>query len=295
MERPNEVTKMRDFDSWFKTFIDNIYDYHYYIDFETVYRNAKEYEYELNLINSLIGKPNQEDEFKKLATAYPSILKCIPTLLAVREMKIDATDDRGHVAYCFDRPNVSLDQYCYFLRETGLFGLFEKHLVRSVPDYVLGVETGLNTNARKNRGGDLMENVVEHHLASLGLKKNQDFFKEFYAEDCERRFGVHLSTLTNNGQATKRFDFVVYHNGRVFGIEANSYGSGGSKLNEVARSYKQLAEESKGIPNFTFVWVTDGAGWKSARNNLKETFDVFANIFNLNDLSTGKLSDLLLK
>jgi type II restriction enzyme len=286
---------MRNFESWFSTFINNLYDYHFYIDFETVYRNAKTYEYELNLVNSLIGKPNQEQEFKKLATSYPSILKCIPTLLAVREMRIDATDKKGHIVYDFNRPNVTLDQYCYFLRETGLFNLFEKHLIRSVPDYVLGVETGLNTNARKNRGGDLMENVVERHLQSIGFKKDVTYFKEFYAEDCERKFGVNLSALTNNGQATKRFDFVIYSKGRVFGLEANSYGRSGSKLNEVARSYKQIAEEAQNIPNFTFIWVTDGVGWKSAKNNLKETFDVFDNIFNLNDLSTGKLADLLSK
>lgn len=283
---------MRNFDAWLNTFVKNIYDYGFYIDFNTVYKNAARFEYEYNLLNVLIGKPNQEEEFQRLVETYPSVLKAVPSLIAVREAEIDATDEKGHFQYNFEQMNLPIKQYVYFMRKTGLFDLLQNHIVRSVPDYVLGVETGLNTNARKNRGGDLMENVVERHLENIGLKKDKDFFKEMYAEDVEKRFGIDLSALTNNGEATKRFDFVVCLNDKVFGIEANSYGSGGSKLNETARSYKEIAIESQSIDRFTFVWITDGYGWRAAKNNLKETFDFLPTIYNINDLSEGALISL---
>jgi type II restriction enzyme len=285
---------MRNFNQWFSTFIKNIYTYKYYIDFQTVYNNAKEYECEFNLLNTLVGKKNQEEEFKSLINKYPDVLKCIPSLLAMREMEISATDDKGYICYDFNKPNVSINQYCYFMRETGLFELLSSHLINSVPDYIIGIETGMNTNARKNRGGDLMEDLVEKYIRSLGFTKDVDYFKEMRTDDCERRFGIDFSSMTNNNKAVKRFDFVVKHHGVVFGIETNCYGSSGSKLNEVARSYKELFSESQMVNGFEFIWITDGEGWIAARPNLQETFDAFDNVYNIHDMKSGFLDKHLL-
>lgn len=285
---------MRNFNEWFKTFAKNVYDYKYYLDFEKARSMAERYVHEYNLLNVLIGKQEQEKEFESLVSKYPSVLEAIPSLLAVRESEIDARDENGYFLYDFKNKTMTIQQYCYFMRETGLFDLFRSHVVRSVLDYALGVEAGLNSNARKNRGGTLMEGIVEKHLSSIGLKKGVDFFPQMRTKEIEERFGLNLSRLTNGGKAVKCFDFVVYHNGIVFAIEANAYGSGGSKLNETARSYKALALEAKGIDKFVFVWITDGGGWRSARNNLEETFDVLPTLYNLNDIEKGELSRLIL-
>ena len=98
------------------------------------------------------------------------------------------------------------------------------------------------------------------------------------------RWDLNLSAISNQGKMEKRFDFVVKTDNMVYGIETNFYGSGGSKLNETARSYKTLAQEADSIQGFTFVWFTDGKGWASARHNLEETFDVMEHIYNINDL-----------
>jgi len=278
----------RNFAEWLLTFTDSIADYKYYIDFETIYKNAEEHKIELNMLNSLIGSNNIEVEFENLVSKYPSVLKCIPCLLAVRQSEIIVLDnDENKFEYNFNEMNYDIKQYSVFMRETGLFELLEKHLINNLYDYVLGVECGLNSNARKNRGGHLMENVVEKYIQKAGFKKGESYFSEMYLQDIEEKWKLDMSFISNQNQATKRFDFVVKTDNCIYGIETNFYASGGSKLNETARSYKMIAEEAKNVMGFEFVWFTDGMGWISARNNLKETFDNMEHIYNIADMKDG--------
>ena len=173
------------------------------------------------------------------------------------------------------------------MKETGLFDLLQNRIISNLVDYVTGVETGLDSNGRKNRGGHLMENLVEGYIQKAGFVKNETYFKEMYLSDIEHRWGIDLSAISNTGKTEKRFDFVVKTDNKIYGIEANFYSSGGSKLNETARSYKNIAIESKEIGGFVFVWFTDGNGWKSAKHNLEETFDVMEHIYSIADLENG--------
>ena len=182
-----------------------------------------------------------------------------------------------------------LAKLAYFMRETGLFNLLQNRVISNLIDYVTGVETGLNSNGRKNRGGHLMEDLVESHLVKAGFIKDVTYYKEMYLSDLERKTGLDLSTLSNAGSTVKRFDFVIITDKCVYACECNFYASGGSKLNETARSYKSLALESKDIKGFKFVWFTDGIGWVSARNNLKETFDILDTLYNIHDLENNIL------
>ena len=283
----------RDFAEWLLTFTDSIANYRYYIDFETIYKNAEIYKVELNMLNSLIGSKNIENDFEKLVNKYPEVIKCIPTLLAVRQSEIIVLDDEGiKFEYNFKKMNYSVSQYKVFMRETGLFDLLENHLVNNLYDYVLGVECGLNSNARKNRGGHLMEDVVEKFIQKAGFKKGETYFKEMYLQEIENKWKLDMSFISNKNQATKRFDFVVKTDNCIYGIETNFYAAGGSKLNETARSYKMIAVESDKVVGFEFVWFTDGMGWISARNNLKETFDNMENIYNIADMKNGVMKEI---
>lgn len=283
----------REFAEWLLTFTDSIANYKYYIDFETIYKNAQNYKIELNMMNSLIGSQNIEQDFESLIHKYPEVLKCIPTLLAVRQTEIIVLDDEGNkFEYNFKNINYNVEQYTVFMRETGLFDLLEKHLINNLYDYVLGVECGLNSNARKNRGGHLMENLVEKFIQRAGFEKDKTYFKEMYLQDIERRWILDMSFISNKNQATKRFDFVIKTDRCIYGIETNFYASGGSKLNETARSYKMIAEEAKRVVGFEFVWFTDEMGWISARNNLRETFDNMKHIYNIADMKQGIMSEV---
>lgn len=283
---------MRNFSEWLLGFRDSIADYGYYIDFGKVHRNVDNIKVELNILNSLIGSRNIEEDFEKLIGKYPETLKCIPLLLAVRSNEIYAIDGDGDYTYNFKNPNLSVEQYKTFMRKTGLFDLMENHIVNNLVDYATGVETGLDSNGRKNRGGHLMENLVESFIQKSGFVKDESYFKEMYIHQITDKWGVDLSAISNQGKTEKRFDFVVKTPNMIYGIETNFYSGGGSKLNETARSYKTLALETDTIDGFTFVWFTDGKGWTSARHNLEETFDVMDHIYNIKDLENGIITEV---
>ena len=177
------------------------------------------------------------------------------------------------------------------MRETGLFELISTRVINNLVDYVLGVEAGLSSNGRKNRGGHLMEDLVESFIQKAGFIKNVNYFKEMKLAELEAKTGLDLSALSNDGKTVKRFDYVIISEKCVYACECNFYASSGSKLNETARSYKTLALESKEIEGFKFVWFTDGLGWMSAKNNLRETFDVLDTIYNIKELEEGILEE----
>lgn len=281
----------RVFAYWLNTFRQSINGYGYYTDFEKVYENAEIYKVEINMLNSLIGSKDIENEFCSLVNRYPECLKAVPILLAVRESEIYCQDENGSFNYNFAKPNQSLEQYKYFMRATGLFDMLEKHIISNLYDYVTGVEVGLGSNGRKNRGGHQMEDLVESYIRATGA----EYYKEMYLTDIESKWGVDLGAISAEGTTTKRWDFVVKTDTKIYVIETNFYTSGGSKLNETARSYKMIAEESSGIQEVDFVWITDGGGWVSARRNLEETFDKMDYIFNINDMENGIFVELFKK
>ena len=247
---------MRNFNDWIKLFRTSICDYGYYVDFEKVYGNIDTIKVELHILNSLVGSRNVEDDFAKLVEQYPQVLKCIPILLAVRSQEIYAVDGDGEFLFNFSNPNYSIEEYKMFMRKTGLFKLISERIINNLVDYVTGVEVGLDSNGRKNRGGHLMENLVESYLIKAGLRRGVDYFKEMYISDIERKWSIDLSNISNQGKAEKRFDFVVKNGGTVYGVETNFYTGGGSKLNETARSYKTIALEAKEIQGFAFVFMS---------------------------------------
>lgn len=284
----------RNFNEWLTTFRRSIANYAYYVDFAKVHANIENIKIPLNILNSLIGSKNIEEDFEKIVAAYPETLKCIPLLLAVRANEICAMDADGEFQYSFIKPNQSAEQYKVFMRKTGLFDLLQNHIVNNLVDYATGVETGLDSNGRKNRGGHLMEDLVESYIVKAGFVKDVSYFKEMYIHQIQDKWGVDLSAISNQGKMEKRFDYVVKTSSMIYVIETNFYTGGGSKLNETARSYKTLAGEVDTINGVTFVWFTDGIGWKSARHNLEETFDVMDNIYNIEDMENDIISKVFI-
>ena len=283
--------KGRDFDLWRSKFRKSISSYDYYVDFEKVKKNVGDIKIELNILNSLVGSKNIESDFEKIVSKYPETLKCIPILLAVRADELYAQDEDGAFDYNFKNINQSVEQYKIFMKKTGLFDMLENHIVNNLVDYVYGVETGLDSNGRKNRGGHQMEDLVERYIKKAGFIKDVNYFKELKTIEMEKMWNLDLSVLSNKGKVVKRFDFVIKTESTIYAIETNFYASQGSKLNETARSYKMIAQEAEEIEGFKFVWFTDGLGWQSARENLRETFDIMEHIYNIDDLE----NDIILK
>lgn len=282
----------RNFIDWFRTFRPSIATFSYYADFPKIFSNVDAIKIELNILNSLIGSKNIKQEFESILVKYPNVVKCIPVLLAVRSTQISISDENGMFVYVFDGMMHDISIYSRFMDKSGLFDLMQNHLISNLVDYVTGVETGLDSNGRKNRGGHLMENLVELYIRKAGFVKEKNYFKEMYISDIAKKWNIDLSAISNQGKMEKRFDYVVKTEKKIYAIETNFYGSGGSKLNETARSYKTIANEAKTIPDFEFVWFTDGFGWASAKNNLEETFDVLEHIYCIQDMEAGIMKEI---
>lgn len=288
------MEQMRDFNQWLSTMTDSIADWTYYVDFPKVYKNVNEIKIPLNIMNSLLGSKNIRSEFLELLDKYPEILKAVPIIVAKRlNDTILIKDVEKDFYFKFNKPNYLPEEYADFMEKSGVFDLLSNHLVSNLFDYVTGVEVGMDTNGRKNRTGHTMENIVQSYLEQEGFVMGVNLYKEIYQNEVEELFNVDLSAITNEGNTSKRFDFVIKRDSIVYLIETNFYSGGGSKLNETARSYKMITEEAKTIPNVEFVWFTDGQGWFQAKKNLRETFEVLPYLYNINDLKNGILKELL--
>ena len=213
-------------------------------------------------------------------------------LLAVRSNEIYIKDKTNEYLFKFNKMIYSIEDYINFMRKTGLFDLLQNHIINNLYDYLLGVEVGLDSNGRKNRGGHLMEDLVESYIEKAGYIKNQNYYKEMYTSDIEDKWNIDLSVLKGEIKATKRWDFVIKTNNQIYVMETNFYATQGSKLNETARSYELIANKVKNIDGLTFIWITDGTGWNNAKLPLNETFNVLDTLYSINDLENGVLERL---
>ena len=174
---------------------------------------------ELNILNSLIGAKDIRSDFDRIARKYPETLRCIPILLAVRNSEVSVCDESGACRFAFSAQALSVDDCALFMEKSGLFDLLKNHLVGNLLDYVIGVETGLDSNGRKNRGGHLMEELVEAFIRKAGFKKDTDYFKEMYIHEISEKWRVDLSAISNQGKMEKRFDYVVRTENQIYVID----------------------------------------------------------------------------
>lgn len=281
--------RKKPFNEWIKGFKSSINQYNFYTDFKKVYDNVYNYKVEINLLNSLVGSQNIRQEFLYLIRRYPECIEAIPLLLAVHAKEVYCQENGKGITYDFSAVNSQTD-YAYFMEKTGLFDLLSRHLRGNLWDYVTGIEVGMDSNARKNRGGDQMENLVEDFIRLAGFIKNKTYFKEIYSREVEKLFEVNLAPLS--AVSTKRWDFILKTEDNVYLIETNFYSSSGSKLNEIARSYIEISERAEKIKGARFMWITDGRGWKKARKNLQEAYIEIPYLYDIADMKAGLFSSL---
>lgn len=245
----------------------------FYCDFEKINNNVESISIKLNQLNYLIGQDDIDAAIRRLWEENSSVFNILEILIAVRTSdKKKAIMSDGNIKLIntlFD----SVEGVIEYIHGTGLDKVFKNKQIKNLVDYVFGVETGLDTNARKNRSGHLMERQVASILDNHGISYRQEVYSTEYPE---------LAVL---GEDKKRFDFVIETNCNKYLIEVNFYSGGGSKLNEVARAYSELSPKINAVDGFKFVWITDGIGWESAKNKLEEAFYTIPNIYNLTNIN----------
>lgn len=265
-------------DQDFKTFISQLRETNqtldFFCDFEKIGRNVDDIKLSLCMLNSLIGTSDLRKSVETIWYRDKTAFSVLSILIAVRDegskKVLDTLNNIVEIKTFFG----SIDRVIEFLESTGLAGLFRKRTIKDLVDYVFGIETGLDTNARKNRSGHIMENTVAQIFKDNNIKYRQ----EIYSSEWQAITDVL-------GDDEKRFDFVIEKPNKTYLIEVNFYSGGGSKLNEVARSYSELAPKINSVKGFEFVWITDGIGWKSAKNKLQEAYSIIPKVYNLTNVN----------
>ncbi len=249
----------------------------FYSDFNKIQRSVHKIELHLNALNYLLNKDDLEQAVLDLWDENPKIFDVLDILIAVRSTKKEPCLYKEIESWAYHTTAElaqSKEGVLQFLRETGLANLFQSGKITNLVDYVFGVETGLDSNARKNRSGKIMEDTISKIFAQNGIQAKEQVNSKKYPA---------ISRVL--GKDKKVFDFAIELPNITYLIEVNFYCGGGSKLNEVARSYTDIAPKINRVPGFEFVWITDGIGWNDAKNKLEEAFAAIPSIYNLSTIS----------
>lgn len=244
----------------------------YFTDFEKVIKNTSKIAIKLNQLNYLIGKTDLKKAIKELYEENSKVFEVLDILLAVRTKDKKKTLNANGEFVLLESYFTSLQGVIDYIEQTGLAEIFKNKNITNLVDYVFGVEVGLDTNARKNRGGDNMAKAVALKFKGANISYRSEVNSTEFEE------------IKSLGQDLKRFDFVIQTKKKTYLIETNFYNSGGSKLNEVARAYTDIAPKINQYDKFEFVWITDGQGWLSAKNKLGEAYSLIPSIYNLANL-----------
>ena len=264
----------KDFDTFMSQLQETNQTLDFFCDFNKIVQNVNDIKLSLCMLNSLIGAPNLRKAVETIWRRDRTAFDVMEILIAVRDRgNKKVIDTKGRCvplsSFFFD-----IDGVMEYLESTGLAEVLQQQKIKNLVDYVFGIETGLDSNARKNRSGHVMERMI----ARIFTTNNISFRQEVYSSEWPE--------ITNVlGDDEKRFDFVVQKNGTTYLIEVNFYSGGGSKLNEVARSYSEIAPKINAVNGFEFVWITDGIGWRSAKNKLQEAYSIIPSIYNLTNIA----------
>ena len=246
----------------------------FFCDFEKISQNVENIKLSLCMLNSLMGAQDMRKAVETIWNRDKTAFNVMDILIAVRSGGKKKVINSLGECIVLDTLFSSVDGVMEYLDNTGLTEIFQQQKIKDLVDYVFGIETGLDSNARKNRSGHVMEGMVARIFDKSGIKYRQ----EVYSSEWPEISGVL-------GDDEKRFDFVIESSGKTYLIEVNFYSGGGSKLNEVARSYSEIAPKINSVPGFEFVWITDGIGWKSAKNKLQEAYNIITSIYNLTNIT----------
>jgi type II restriction enzyme len=276
------------------SFKNKITQWSYFVNWKKVLQNIEPVEKELNLLNYLIGKENLHKETVDLLLKYPETIKAIPLLLAIRDKSLEVLIDTMNFIYRkfdFSKKSYSKDEikaFADFILKSGLGDLLQDKKIKNLVDYATGVEVGLDSNGRKNRGGTLMESLVEDFVRNTCNELNIEYMSQATAKKIKDKWGINIKV----DKSSRIIDFAINNNGKLYFIEVNFYGGGGSKLKSTATEYIRMNEywNNQGIE---FIWITDGAGWKSALKPLREYFDKADYLLNLEMLRNGVLKRIL--
>lgn len=271
----------------------------YFVNWSKVLGNIENLEIDLNTLNYLIGKENIEEDFRRLLKRNPTIYRTIPALVACRQkdFKILTNFEKGDFVYQdysfkHNKDNElteeEISRAIEFAKGVGLLELLQQKKIKNCVDYLIGVEVGLDSNGRKNRGGKMMEDIVEFYVKDICERKGYEYLKEATTSKVKEKWGKVMTV----DKSSRRIDFVVFNGKNLYLIETNFYAGGGSKLKATAGEYKTMFDYWKN-DGHNFIWITDGYGWNTTKRSLEETFEHIDYTLNLDMVAKGLLEKIV--
>lgn len=263
----------------------------FYTDFDKVVANVKKQQTRLERLEKILKSDHFDEELVRSINSDPKLIGLLANLLAIRK-NFDVSEDNRIRSYDLSSKTLSDQDYIDLVNESGLLSMFRDGLISDLKSYLLGVEVGLDSNARKNRGGTAMEKLVEEYIIQLDLPYHSQVSKR----TIKKKFGIDIDAVLNGESlesASKIFDFVVVGQEKIYLIETSFYSGGGSVLSRTSRSFRQLDTELLKLESVEFIWITDGKGWKTAKGNLKETYDTMRHLYTIQDLENGVLNKVI--
>lgn len=290
--------KIVSMDDLIKEFLDSCLEsnmtFSYFCDWRKIKENVEKHIYEINILNYLIGTPDIKSKLREILKRNPEVLKILPLLIAFRELDIAVIKDPENPAetlsrYSFKKRELSdsdIENVISFCEKSGILSLFADFKIKNLRDYLLGVETGLDTNARKNRSGTAMETLTAPIFNKIkGI--------EVYSQKTFRSIANTKDIPKCIGMEKRKFDYVVRTKTKCYNIEVNYYSDTGSKPQEIVDSYINRNNELR-KSGWGFIWITDGAGcWKNQVNQLTKAFKDIDYVLNLSFAKSGILQDIL--
>ena len=264
---------MKDFNKFMSQLQETNQTLDFFCNFDKIAANVDNIKLSLCMLNSMIGTNDLRRSVETIWNRDRSAFSVMDILIAVRSEGKKVVLNSAGDCIILDELFTSIDGVMEYLEETGLADLFRQKKINDLVDYVFGIETGLDSNARKNRSGHVMEGMVARILDKNGVRYRQEVYSSEWSE---------ITKVL--GDDEKRFDFVIQTPKKTYLIEVNFYSGGGSKLNGVERSYSEIAPKISSVAGFEFVWITDGIGWKSAKNKLQEAYSIIPSIYNLTSI-----------
>ena len=277
------------------TLIETNHTYDFFVNWSKVAQNRDAFKYEVALLKSLRNSSSPATDLRDLLSRYPEVVKVIPILLACRDGLIKVLNaiepDIQYKSFNFSKNAYSaneLEDIVEFTQKTGLLDMLCQ--MESATDYLLGVEVGLDTNARKNRSGLFLEKMTKEVIGDL-VARNPDikWLEQKSFRYVENEFNIAIPPSLRD----RKFDHVVISNGKATDIEVNFYGGTGSKPGEIVSSYINRGEVLSSA-GWKFVWLTDGEGWKSMQNSLRIGVEYINYVINAYLLRKGILDKIIL-
>ena len=269
---------------------ETIKSWDYFVNWQKVLRNYKSVKVSLNLLNTLIGEADVEKAARELLAQDPDVIKIVPALLACRDKNICLLTDMRKfdlTRFDFSKPMSPADG-AMFMKESGFLDLLSDRTIKSVPDYFIGVEVGLDSNGRKNRSGTSMENLAEFFIKDICQRNGYEYIAQATADKIYKQWGKKITV----NKSSKRIDFAINTPHKLYLIETNFYGGGGSKLKSTAGEYADIYHQWTN-DGHQFIWITDGYGWRTAKRPLRDTFDSTDYILNVDMVQKGVLEHIL--